>query len=191
MLMSYEIPSDLLYDRDDDIDGGRVSGGGGGGTTGGGGGSSSSSSGNNNPSPVLDKDDIPTSGKEIGTVQNLSFLNIPSDKKLSLVTGSSRYLKINIVSSKLTAPPTLFTSSNTSVATITRTGTLEACVVAVSAGTSNIKVSFTDSDGSYYEDTIYLTVLPSGSVVSESIPDDKKIWLVIGEIGRASCRERV
>lgn len=181
MLMSYEIPSDLLYDRDDDIDGGRVSGGGGGGTTGGGGGSSSSSSGNNNPSPVLDKDDIPTSGKEIGTVQNLSFLNIPSDKKLSLVTGSSRYLKINIVSSKLTAPPTLFTSSNTSVATITRTGTLEACVVAVSAGTSNIKVSFTDSDGSYYEDTIYLTVLPSGSVVSESIPDDKKIWLVIGE----------
>ncbi len=171
-----------LDDRFDSED--RTGDGGGGGGVyrgGGGGGGSSSTTGNTNTNNTNTNTgntntSTPTSGKT-SSLQNLSFLDI-LDKKLSLVLGTTRELKINIVTSKSSSPSTIFTSSNPSVATITRTGTYTAYLVTKSAGSATIKVNFTDADGSYYEDSISLTVLPSGTL--ENISEDKKIWMVIG-----------
>ena len=106
------------------------------------------------------------------------FKDVPEDRKITMNPGETLELHVQVSSS--TQPNIVFESSNTSVATIARTGIVVGKVTARAIGVTIIKASWASNSGVSYEDSLTLTVGPV-DVDLDSIPEDHKIWMVIGD----------
>lgn len=100
------------------------------------------------------------------------------DGKITMNPGESIELHLYVASG--TRPEITFESSKPSVAVISKTGIVVGKLTARSIGVTEIKASYTSSRGSYFEAFVTVVVGPV-DVDINSIPDDHKIWMVLGE----------
>ena len=100
------------------------------------------------------------------------------DGKITMNPGETLELHLYVASGD--RPEITFESSNPSVAVISKTGIVVGKVTARAIGVTEIKASYTSSRGSYFEAFVTVVVGPVGVDIN-SIPDDHKIWMVIGE----------
>jgi hypothetical protein len=135
---------------------------------------SRSGTGNNSRTTNNNTDGITASSSRS---TRLYFLNVSSGSTLNMAPGETIELHIRVQNP--TMPQTVFESSDTSVAIVSKTYITTAKLMAKSPGTATIKVYFTGDDGVYYEDSFTLVVSSAGG--ESVISDDKKIWLAIGQ----------
>ena len=142
------------------------------------------SSGTPQTDPTTPADGSATSSSRSSAT--LCFTNVPSGGTVTMVSGESMELQIQVQSE--TQPQTVFESSNTSVAIVSKTYITRAKLTAKSVGTTTIKVYFTSSSGNYFEDSFKLVVKSSSNDIP--IPEDKKIWLTLGQKREITITEK-
>lgn len=128
-------------------------------------------------------DTIVTTGRTGQTTRYINsrsfyFKDVPTTWKIYMNPGEISELHVQV--SSTTRPEITFESSNGMVATVQKTQIAACKLTARGIGVCTIRAYYTNTSGTYYEAALTLAVGPV-DVDFDSIQEDHKIWMVIGE----------
>lgn len=117
-------------------------------------------------------------GRHLNT-ESFYFKDVPSDWKIYMNPGET--LELHLQVSSKARPEITFESSNTMVASVTKTQIVVCKVTARGIGTCTIRAYYTNAEsGIFYEAELTLYSGPVNPDL-DAIPEDHKIWMAIGE----------